>query len=95
MQHVFQSRFDLRLRPRLTNTTSEHLDSVLTSLLGITLGDGLDTRLLKLTGKPYTTRDAYIALDSTGDSSDMHGERIWGTRLPNKVKVFSWLYFKD
>lgn len=85
----------MRLRPRLTNTTSEHLDSVLTSLLGITLGDGLDTRLLKLTGKPYTTRDAYIALDSTGDSSDMHGERIWGTRLPNKVKVFSWLYFKD
>jgi hypothetical protein len=25
----------------------------------------------------------------------VHGRHIWGTRAPNKVKVFAWLYFKD
>ncbi|CAD6247378.1 unnamed protein product [Miscanthus lutarioriparius] len=59
------------------------------------LRDGTDSRLLKLTGKPYTARDAYAALDCTHDSPDVHGRRIWGTRVPNKVKVFTWLYFKD
>ena len=26
---------------------------------------------------------------------EVHGRRIWSSRVPNKVKVFSWLYFKD
>jgi hypothetical protein len=51
--------------------------------------------MLKTTGKPYTTRDAYAALDQRRETSDPHGRRIWGTRVPNKVKVFAWLYFKD
>lgn len=91
VQNVFQNGFDLRLRPRLTNTASHELDSLLASLQDINLGEGPDTRLLKLTGQPYTARDAYAALDS----ADIHGRRIWGTKLPNKVKVFAWLYFKN
>jgi hypothetical protein len=95
VQCVFQERFDLRLRPRLTNAASDQLDSLISCLQGINLGDGTDTRLLKLNGKPYTARDAYAALDTSGDPTDPHGRRIWGTRLPNKVKVFAWLFFKD
>lgn len=95
VQCVFQNDFDLRLRPRLTNAASQQLGSLLSLLQGFNLSDSPDVRLLKLTGWPYKTRDAYAALDSTGDSIDTHGRRIWATRLPNKVKVFAWLYFKN
>jgi hypothetical protein len=57
--------------------------------------EGHDVRLMKTTKRPYTTRDAYAALDSAGESSDIHGRRVWKTKLPNKVKIFAWLYFKD
>ena len=50
---------------------------------------------MKNTGRPYTTRDAYAALDTAGDEDDRHGRRIWRTHVPNKVKIFAWLYFKD
>ena len=56
VQCVFQNGFDLRLRPRLTNAASNQLDSLTVCLQGINLGDGPDTRLLKLNGKPYTAR---------------------------------------
>jgi hypothetical protein len=95
VQHVFQTDFELRLRPRLTNLASQQLDSLMSILQAVYLEDGDDVRVLKLSGRPYTTRDAYMALDSTGDVSDPHGRRIWRTKVPNKVKVFSWLYFKD
>lgn len=95
VQYVLQNELDLRLRPRLTNAASSQLGSLLQCLQGITLGDGADTRLVKLTGKPYSPRAAYAALDNAGDVDDRHGCRIWSTRLPNKVKIFAWLYFKD
>jgi hypothetical protein len=85
----------LRLRPRLTNAASQQLDNLLSSLQDIHLDDGPDVRLLKLTDHPYTTRDAYAALDTSGDANDINGRRVWETKLPNKVKVFAWLYFKD
>jgi hypothetical protein len=50
---------------------------------------------MKLTGKAYTAKDAYKALDQVQDTPDHHGRCIWETRVPNKVKVFAWLYFKD
>jgi hypothetical protein len=59
------------------------------------LRDGADERLLKTTGKPYTSKAAYAALDRTQEMPDMHGRHIWATRVPNKVKVFAWLYFKN
>jgi hypothetical protein len=95
VQRIFQDGFDLRLRPRITNAASLQLDSLLLLLQDIHLDGQHDTRLLKLTGKPFRTKDAYAALDSAGDSNDAHGCRIWETRLPNKIKIFAWLYFKD
>jgi hypothetical protein len=59
------------------------------------LHEGTDKRLLKNSGKVFTTRDAYATLDCHSKTPDIHGHHIWGTRLPNKVKVFAWLYFKD
>jgi hypothetical protein len=95
VQDVFHTGFDLRLRPRLTNAASAQLASLLMCLQGITLQDAPDQRAMKLTGKPFTTRSAYSALDSNQGPPDIHGQRIWSSRVPNKVKIFSWLYFKD
>jgi hypothetical protein len=95
VQCVFQNGFDLCLRPRLTTAASFQLDSLMCSLQDYSLREGADSRTLKTTGKPYTTRDAYAALDCNQGSGDEHGRRIWKTRVPNKVKVFAWLYFKD
>jgi hypothetical protein len=91
----FQNGFELGLRPRLTNAASAQLDTLISCLHEFRLREGSDSRVLKLTGKPYTSRDAYTALDSTHGSADVHGCRIWKTRVPNKVKIFAWLYFKD
>jgi hypothetical protein len=55
------------------------------------LEEAPDQWLMKLTGRRYTLRDAY----STLDQSDVHSQRIWGSVIPNKVMIFSWLYFKD
>lgn len=94
VQRVFSSGFDLCLRPRLTNAASSQLACLLLCLQQITLDEAPDQRLMKLTGKRYTSRDAYQALDSQ-DHQDVNAQRIWGSCVPNKVKIFSWLYFKD
>lgn len=95
VQKVFQNRFELWLRPRLTSAASTQLSSLLSHLQGITLVQGADARVLKISQKPYNTRDAYAAIERRQETSDLHGRRIWSTRLPNKVKIFAWLYFKD
>jgi hypothetical protein len=74
---------------------SSQLASLLLCLQEITLDDAPDQRLMKLTGKQYTSRDAYYALDCNQEPRDVHGQRIWSSRVPNKVKIFSWLYFRD
>jgi hypothetical protein len=94
VQKVFLDEFDLRLRPRLTNAASNELCNLLSCLQGMTLSEADDTRLMKTTSKPYTTRDAYAALDTSGDALDPNGHRIWSTHLPNKVKIFAWLFFR-
>lgn len=95
VQWVFQNEFELRLRPRLTNAASVELVNLLSCLQDFTLREGNDKRMLKLTGRPYTSRDAYRSLDNDHGATDPHGCRIWKTRLPNKVKIFAWLYFRD
>jgi hypothetical protein len=95
VQYVFQNGFELCLRPRLTNVASAKLDNLVSCLQEYRLGEGFDSRTLRMTDKPYTTRDAYTMLDYTHGSTDVHERRIWGTRAPNKVKIFTWLYFKD
>lgn len=95
VQKVFQNRFELCLRPRLTNAASSQLASLLSTLQDFRLSDGGDIRLLKASGKSFTTRGTYAALTQDHAAPDFHGRRIWETHVPNKVKVFDWLYFKD
>jgi hypothetical protein len=95
VQKVFQTGFDLCLCPRLTNAASSQLASLLLCLQAISLDDVLDQRLMKLTNKCYSSRDAYAAFDGGQAPNDVHSQRIWSSRVPNKVKIFSWLYFKD
>lgn len=95
VQRVFQTNFDLCLRPRLTNAASAQLATLLSCLQVLQLDDLPDHRLMKLTGKKYTAKDAYNALNNGQGEIDVHGQRIWGSRVPNKVKIFAWLYFKD
>jgi hypothetical protein len=47
------------------------------------------------TTKPFGTRDAYEALSLTPEVQDFHGAWIWRSKVPNKVKIFGWLFFKD
>jgi hypothetical protein len=85
----------MRLRPRLTSTASQQLELLLDFLQGIDLEEGHDIRLLKSADRPYTTWATYALLDNSGDVNDRHGSLIWKTHVPNKVKIFAWLYFKD
>jgi hypothetical protein len=78
VQKVFQTNFDLCLRPRLTNAASAQLASLLLCLQEIVLTDAPNQRLMKLTGKRYSTKDAYSALQCSQDLPDVHGQRIWG-----------------
>lgn len=95
VQKVFQANFDMCLRPRLTNVASVQLAGLLSKLQELQLDDLPDQRLMKLTSKAFTVRDAYRALNDGHGEPEVHGQRIWGSRVPNKVKIFSWLYFKD
>jgi len=92
---VFQGGIDLRLRPRLTSAARSKLATLLSSLQDIRLDDSSDVRLMLLTGKRFNTKDAYAALKSPAEYEDQHSKFIWSSAVPNKVKVFAWLYFKD
>lgn len=48
-----------------------------------------------LTGKKFRTKDAYYALAPSSRQVDLISKQIWDSAVPNKVKIFSWLYFKD
>jgi hypothetical protein len=89
VRSVFLTGFDLCLRPRLTNAASAQLASLLICLQDIELDDAHDQRLMRLTGRRYSTKDAYYALGDSQGQHDVHGQRIWGSKVPNKVKIFS------
>lgn len=95
VQHAFQGGFDLHLRPVLTRAALCELDRLLSVLQDVHLQDGHDIRCMTATQKPFSTRDAYEALSPTPFVQDFHGSWIWKTRVPNKVKIFRWLYFKN
>jgi hypothetical protein len=54
-------------------------------LPGVVLGDEHDDRRLRLT----------VTLEPHQGSPDLIGQRISKMQIPNKVKIFAWLYFKD
>jgi hypothetical protein len=85
----------LHLRPRLTRSAQTEHATLLLTLQDAHLDDSSDVRLLLLTGKKFKTKDAYPALAPSLGHEDLISKQIWGSAVPNKVKVFAWLYFKD
>jgi len=72
--------FDLCLQSRLTNAAAGQLADLLSCLQGINLSEEAVDRCLKLTGKVFTTKATYVALDNQSDSPDPNGHQIWSTR---------------
>jgi hypothetical protein len=95
VQQVFRDGLDLRLRPRLTAAAAAELATLMSDLQGVCLQEGQDIRGLTSTWKPFRSRDAYNMLAPSPSVQDFHGRWIWGSKVPNKVKIFAWLYFKD
>jgi hypothetical protein len=95
VQYVFQHDFELHLRPRLTTAANQQLCALLHSLQDIDLVAGHDIRFMKHTGRPYSSKAAYTTLDCAGEEGDPHGKLVWETHVPNKVKIFAWLYLKN
>jgi hypothetical protein len=85
----------LHLRPRLTRAAHAELDHLLSVLQGILLCDARNVRWMTNTNKPLCTRYAYEALSPTPEVQDFHSTWIWRSKVPNKVKIFAWLFFKD
>lgn len=52
-----------------------------------------DQRFL-IGGKDFSTRDAYDVLLRKPDI-DNNAQRIWSSHVPNRVKIFAWLLFRD
>jgi hypothetical protein len=53
-----------------------------------------EQRLLVSTTAKFSVRDAYKNLTCTGVQVQ-NSINIWRAKIPNKVKIFSWLFFKD
>ncbi|KAJ1294370.1 hypothetical protein BS78_01G141200 [Paspalum vaginatum] len=94
VQFVLQHNFELHLRPRLTSAAEAELTSLLQMLEQVQLSDSPDERKMHLSATPFSSRCAYSMLVDSS-SNDANGLRVWKTRMPNKVKVFAWLFFRD
>jgi hypothetical protein len=95
VQYVFQNGFDLHLRTRLTMAARHEVENLLFALAQVHLTmNAPDQRLLVSTSAKFNVRDAYKNLTCTC-VQDQNSINIWRTKVPNKVKIFSWLFFKD
>lgn len=52
----------------------------------------LDARFL-IEGLDFSTKNAYAAI--LRDPDEDISAKIWETKVPNKIKVFAWLAFRD
>ena len=83
------------MHPRLTRAAQQERADLLLALQDVHLDDSSDVRLMRLTGKKFSTKDAYSALAPSSGQDDQISKQIWGSAVPNKVKIFTCLYFKD
>ncbi|WVZ82091.1 hypothetical protein U9M48_029393 [Paspalum notatum var. saurae] len=70
------------------------LTTLIQMLEQVQLTDSPDERTMRLSTSSFNSRQAYgMLMDSS--IADGNGLRIWKSRMPNKVKVFAWLFFRD
>ncbi|KAJ1260787.1 hypothetical protein BS78_10G258800 [Paspalum vaginatum] len=94
VQFVLQRDFDLHLRPRLTTAAAGELTSLMQIISQVQVSETPDERWLRSTTLAFSSRGAYAILSNTVATDD-NGQRIWKTKVPNKVKIFAWLFFKN
>lgn len=83
------------LRNRLTSDAATELCVLLSLLQDFRLSTGPDERYLN-GGLCFSTRAAYaLTMGSHDDDHDGHAVAIWSSRVPNRVKIFAWLLFRD
>ena len=89
---VLQNGVESGLRNRLTMAATQQLAALSLLLQGTTLTDDADSRLL-LDGSAFSTRGAYVGIQTALLNPD--ADRVWASRVPNKVKIFGWLLLLD
>jgi hypothetical protein len=94
---AFHDRFESHLRPRLTRAPASELDSLLFALSCRTF---VSRMVLKLDGwwqhaSLFAPRTLTTHLAPWPNVQGFHGHWVWHTKVPNNVKIFAWLYFKD
>lgn len=83
---------DAGLRNRLTLAALAEFALLRNVLQVVVLFEASDIRLLN-DGSPLFTRGAYLAI--TAAPEDENAKWIWDSHVPNKVKIFAWLLFRD
>ena len=81
----------LHLKPCLTRAAREELDVLQSCIQFVPLANLPDHRSLDcVANPPFTTQGVYRSLHG---NDEMHPDaaRIWGTKLPGKIKFFGWL----
>lgn len=91
MHDVLATPLASHLRPRLTRCAQEEMHIFQDCVRQVTLTDSSVTRLLAThPPKPFTSRNILDALQQ-GHIQDPDAARVWRTKLPTKIKFFSWL----
>ena len=95
MAAVLNHGLETILRNRLTSDAATELCALLSLLQDFRLSTGPDERYLN-GGMRFSTRAAYaLTMGSHDDDHDVHAVAIWSSRVPNRVKIFAWLLFRD
>lgn len=91
---IFNYGLDSILRNRLTSNAAAELCSVLSLLQDFQVSPGPDERYLNgCLG--FSTRAAYSLTMADDSAHEMHAIPIWSSCVPNRVKIFAWLLFRD
>jgi len=84
----------MHLRPRLTSIAVEELSRLLPLLYQVQLTGDMDDQRITTTSGAFRTKDVYEMLRPPSQT-DENAPVIWGTRVPNKVKIFAWLFCRN
>lgn len=91
--NILRFGLDSNLRNRLTFAATQELVSLLSVLQDFMPSSEQDERFL-LGGCLFSTKNAYAVLLREPDI-DYNAPLIWRSQVPNKIKVFAWLLFRD
>lgn len=95
VQQVISHDFEMHLRPRLTRAAAAELESLMIVLQDTQLQEGQDIRRMTATRNRSKPGMLTLHWPPLPACKTFMGDGFGGTKVPNKVKVFAWLFFKD